>query len=177
MSKYTFSIFDGVYDEYLADVELEMSDELFVKLRDWIVENFAEEESFKIERLAEVDEAFAEDLKSAAFEYAKKDCLDVALNDISEDQDNGLNMFLGDVKNGSFIPSGWDPGKRFTAKDAFSREAYFEEWEAQQPKFGDSDYWDYINERYDLDSLISIDMITFSVVFPDELSGIKALRL
>lgn len=175
MSKYVFPVYDGVYDDYIADVELELSEEQITKLRSWIEENHADDDKFDIDELEEVDESFAEELKDAAFEYAKQDAFEVALQEISEDQDNGMAMYLEDVKKGFFIPEGWSPDKHFTVKDAVKRDEYFEEWEAQQPKFGDPDYWDYINERYDLDSLISIDMISYTVEFPEELYSIRAV--
>ena len=175
MSKYVFSIFDGIYDEFLGDVELDLSDELFLKLRSWIEENHADEDLFDIDELEEVDESFAENLRDDAFEYAKQDALEAALREISEDQDNGMRMYLEDVKNGFFIPEGWTPDKHFTVKDAVKRDEYFEEWEGLRPRFGDSGYWDYINERYDVNSLLNLDMISFSVEFPEELFRIRAI--
>jgi len=174
MGKYKFRILDGIYDDYIADVEIELSDEQVKKIRTWIEDNYDEEDSFDICELSNADESFASELEDIAFEYAKNDSLQTALSEIGEDQDNGLSMFLNDVKNGDFIPENWDSEKSFTVKEAVKRDEYFEEWEDCQPKFGDPRYWEYIDERYNLYSLIDVDMIPYSVQFPDELYGMTA---
>ena len=175
MSKLTFKVLDGIYDEYLGDIEMELSDDLISKIRSWIEENCPDDDSFSIGDLAEVDQSFVDDLQDAALEYAKIASVEDALGDISEDEDNGQKMYLDDVRSGSFVPQNWDPDKPFTTRDAFKKDEYFEEWESNQPKSGDPDYWDYLTQRYDVYSIVDFDMIPYTVVFPDELYGKEAV--